>query len=146
MNFICQGSQKKHVRVAISQKAPVRISWYAPHFEGFQISVKMHVMICLETVRASPRLLCPLPKARFACLGPTDHGSYRPKGFQDWFMFSRNKHGLKIDTWLKHPVGALKCPEIYQDGSIWNESTFIPMWITASNGIILPSVFSEIWC
>ena len=39
---------------------------------------------------------------------PTDHGSYQIQGFQDWFMFSRSKHGLKIDTWLKHQVGALK--------------------------------------
>ena len=102
--------------------------------------------ICLRKNRASPRLLYPLPKARFACLGPIDHGSYLLKGFQDWFMFSRSKHGLKIETWLKHPLGALKCTEIYQDRSIGNENTSIPIWITASNGSIFPPVFSEIWC
>ena len=72
MKFIFQGSQKKHVRVAISQKAPVRISWYAAHFEGFWIPDKMHLMICLETVRAFPRLLCALNwkrKQTLRCLG-----------------------------------------------------------------------------
>ena len=58
MNFIFQGSQKKHVRVAISQKALSRISWYAPHFEGFWIPFKMHLIICLETDCTSPRTLC----------------------------------------------------------------------------------------
>ena len=57
MNFIFQGSQKKHVRVAISQKALSRISWYAPHFKGFWIPFKMHLMICLETDCTFPRTL-----------------------------------------------------------------------------------------
>ena len=58
MKFIFQGSQKKHVRVAISQKALSRISWYAPHFKGFWIPFKMHLIICLETDCTSPRTLC----------------------------------------------------------------------------------------
>ena len=35
MKFIFQGSQKKHVRVAISQKGLYEMSQDAPHFEAF---------------------------------------------------------------------------------------------------------------
>ena len=35
MNFIFQGSQKKHVRVAISQKGLYEMSQDAPRFEAF---------------------------------------------------------------------------------------------------------------
>ena len=49
MNFIFQGSQKKHVRVAIFLEAPGRFSWYAPYFEAFTISEDLHLVSCIGT-------------------------------------------------------------------------------------------------
>ena len=49
MNFIFQGSQKKHVRVAIFLETPGRFSWYAPHFEAFSISEDLHLVSCIGT-------------------------------------------------------------------------------------------------
>ena len=45
------------IRVTISRKALVRISWYIPHFEGFCMPVKMQSSICLETKFTPSRLL-----------------------------------------------------------------------------------------
>ena len=47
-----------YIRVAITRKALVRISWYIPHFEGFCMPVKMQSSICLETKFTPSRLLC----------------------------------------------------------------------------------------
>ena len=44
------GFPKKHVRVAISQKVPVRISWYVPHFVGFWIEINLQYEFWLETI------------------------------------------------------------------------------------------------
>ena len=46
------------IRVAITRKAIVRISWYIPHFEGFCMPVKMQLMFCLETKFTPSCLLC----------------------------------------------------------------------------------------
>ena len=47
-----------YIRVAITLKAIVRISWYIPHFEGFCMPVKMQLMFCLETKFTPSCLLC----------------------------------------------------------------------------------------
>ena len=49
MKFIFQGSQKKHIRVAIFLETPGRFSWYAPHFEAFSISEDLHLVSCMGT-------------------------------------------------------------------------------------------------
>ena len=51
-------SSKTAVRVAISQKAFVRISWYIPHLKGFCMPVQMQLMACLETKFTPSCLLC----------------------------------------------------------------------------------------
>ena len=57
------------IRVTISRKALVRISWYIPHFEGFCMPVKMQSSICLETKFTPSRLLWQL-KCRSLCRKP----------------------------------------------------------------------------
>ena len=56
MEFIFQGSQKMHGRVAISQNVLVRISWYVPHFEGFWITITMQFEFWTGTTLEAPAL------------------------------------------------------------------------------------------
>ena len=44
-----------------------------------------------------------LPWLMIHNIKPTDHGSYHVKGFWDCSIYSRNKWGLKIDTWVESP-------------------------------------------
>ena len=44
-----------------------------------------------------------LPWLMMHNIKPTDHGSYHIKGFHDCSIYSRNKWGLKIDTWVESP-------------------------------------------
>ena len=70
MEFIFQGFQKMHGRVAISQNVLVRISWYVPHFEGSWITITMQFefwtgttlevpALCVELILGS-KVLCAL--------------------------------------------------------------------------------------
>ena len=119
-----------YIRVAITLKAIVRISWYIPHFEGFCMPVKMQLMFCLETkftpscllcgiIRSLldrgccettqancppwPREHCPSPR-RSRCRGRTGSSSCQTGLQIPRPSLPRSRPPLRFRSWLPEPI------------------------------------------
>ena len=66
-------------------------------------TVQKHFEISSKFIACCGGVVCHLPWLMIHNIKPTDHGSYHVKGFQDCSIYSRNKWGMKIYTWVESP-------------------------------------------